>query len=83
MRYRADPDSPFRLYDCLVPCMKHHLKVPIAFQKNINWQRDISMHMNYNRDKLELRQGENADIKYQNLILKARVARLTEELKCI
>ena len=30
MRYRADPDSPFRLYDCLVPQLKEHVKVPDA-----------------------------------------------------
>ena len=41
------------------------------------------MHMSYNRDKLELRRGENIDLKNQNLFLKAKVACLMEELKCI
>ena len=29
-RYRADPDSPFRLYDCLAPALKKHVRVPEA-----------------------------------------------------
>ena len=27
-RYRADPESPFSLYDCLAPVLKQHLRVP-------------------------------------------------------
>ena len=29
-RYRADPESPFRLYDCLTPAIKAHVRVPEA-----------------------------------------------------
>lgn len=28
-RYRADPNSPFRLYDCMTPALREHTKVPI------------------------------------------------------
>ena len=27
-RYRADPDSPFKLYNCLTPCLKVDFKAP-------------------------------------------------------
>ena len=48
-RYRSDPDSPFRLYDCLAPALKQHIPVPeILLPKG--YLADHEMQMKYHRD---------------------------------
>ena len=43
-RYRADPDSPFGLYDCLAPALKQHMRVPEAMLPP-GYRQDISLLM--------------------------------------
>ena len=83
-RYRADPDSPFRLYDCLVPQLKHHVKVPDVMQSKSHIF-DIKLHMNHNQIKLNLRQlkYKQIELEQENVQLKEKVKQLREELKTV
>ena len=47
-RYRADPDSPFRLYDCLAPALKEHERVPDAMLPH-GFSTDIRLMMAYKK----------------------------------
>ena len=57
-RYRADPDSPFRLYDCLAPALKRHVRVPAALLPP-GYLVDAKLSMVYHREKLASKK-ENA-----------------------
>ena len=48
-RYRADPDSPFCLYDCLAPAMKEHVRVPEGML-SAGYATDIRLIMSYKRE---------------------------------
>ena len=78
-RYKADPDSPFRKYDCIAPSLKHHIKVPPCMQTGF-YGKDIAIHMNYNRDKLALRKLLYSELLTENKQLREHNARLQEEL---
>ena len=49
-RYRADPDSPFRLYDCMAPALKKHLRVPEALLPS-GYVQDFTLMMAYGRER--------------------------------
>ena len=53
-RYRADPESPFRLYDCLAPALKKHVRVPKEMLPP-DYAIDMRLYMIYNREKMALR----------------------------
>ena len=52
-RYWADPDSPFRLYDCLNPALKQHVRVPEALVPK-SYLVDMKLSMQIEREKIEL-----------------------------
>ena len=49
-RYRADPDSPFRLYDCLAPALKKNVRVPEVFLPE-DYKIDKVLMAKYHFDK--------------------------------
>lgn len=49
-RYKADPDSPFRLYNCLTPALKKHVRVPEALLTR-GYAKDTSLMITYQREK--------------------------------
>ena len=49
-RYRADPDSPFRLYDCLKPALKKHVRVPEALLSK-TYLPDLNLLIKYKKEK--------------------------------
>ena len=51
-RYRADPDSPFRLYDCLAPALKEHERVPDAMLPR-GYSTDIRLMMAYKKQQIQ------------------------------
>ena len=56
-RYRSDPDSPFRLYDCLAPALKEQIPVPeILLPKS--YIVDIGMQIKYYREEQALRKED-------------------------
>ena len=81
-RYRSDPDSPFRLYDCLAPALKQHIPVPeILLPKG--YIRDIEMQMKYQRDKLAKEKIDIYDALAENKVLKARIEAQDKELDIV
>ena len=71
-RYRSDPDSPFRLYDCLVPALKQHIPVPeILLPKG--YLADIGMQMKYHREKLAIEKIDIGNALAENRLLKATI----------
>lgn len=63
-RYRADPDSPFRLYDCLVPTMKKHTKIPKSFLSN-DFVQDLKLMIAYKNAQLPLKKDNIHNLKLQ------------------
>lgn len=61
-RYRADPDSPFCLYDCLVPALKKHVRVPEPLLPT-GYGNDIKLLITYNRERLALKRDNIRDLK--------------------
>ena len=53
-RYRADPESPFRLYDCLVPALKKHVYAPKVMLPP-DYVIDMKLYMSYSREKMALK----------------------------
>ena len=81
-RYRSDPDSPFRLYDCLAPALKEHIPVPeILLPKS--YLVDIGMQIKYHRDKQALEKEGLDSIKQENQQLRSTVDALTKELETV
>ena len=81
-RYRLDPDSPFRLYDCLVPALMQHMPVPeIHLPKG--YTADIQMQMQYHRDMLAKDKLDNYDALAENKVLKARIEAQDTELETV
>ena len=71
-RYRSDPDSPFRLYDCLAPALKQHIPVPeILLPKG--YLADIGMQMKYHREKLAIEKIDIGNALAENRLLKATI----------
>ena len=59
-RYRADPDSPFKLYDCMKPALKEQIRVPEVFLAK-DYLEDAGMQLLQLHDKFDL---EKEDLTY-------------------
>ena len=81
-RYRFDPDSPFRLYDCLAPALKQHIPVPEIFLPK-GYKADIQMQMKYHREKLAKEKLDMYDAMAENKLLKARIEAQDKELEIV
>ena len=81
-RYRSDPDSPFRLYDCLAPALKQHIPVPeILLPKS--YLVDIGMQMKYLREEVVIEKLDVDNFQAENKELKARVEAQKKELETV
>ena len=56
-RYRADPESPFSLYDCLAPALKKHVRIPKPMLPP-GYVVDIKLYMSYSREKMALKKED-------------------------
>ena len=56
-RYRADPDSPFGLYDCLAPTLRKHVRVPEAMLP-AGYTTDINLMLAYSRQQTQQKAEE-------------------------
>ena len=65
-----------------MPSLKHHVRAPKELLVK-DWLEDFNLSINYHRIKHETRKCEAKKLKDENLILKAKVAQLTEELKSV
>ena len=68
-RYRSDPSSPFRLYDCLGPTLKKHELIPNQLLPSTEYNKDLVMQM-------ELKRARAAVKAIDNKVLHARIIEL-------
>ena len=81
-RYRSDPDSPFRLYDCLAPALKQHIPVPEVLLPK-SYLVDIGMQMKNHREKLAIEKLDFHSVQAENKELKARIEAQKKELETV
>ena len=81
-RYRADPESPFSLYDCLAPALKKHVRIPKPMLPP-GYVVDIKLYMSYSREKMALKKEDLWLIKGQLKVANDRILIQKETLKSI
>ena len=81
-RFKTDAHTPFKLFDCLVPELKKHFRVPIAMLPK-GYDTDIKMQIQLNREKNLARTIKNKALKEEVTELRAKVEQLKIELETI
>ena len=81
-RYRSDPDSPFRLYDCLVPALKEHVRVPEALLPR-GYLTDIGLQFQCFREKQDLDKDDIQLLREQNESMKSEITALYYQLEAV
>jgi len=81
-RYKSDPASPFRLYDCLIPAMKQHQRVPVALLPK-GYDTDLRLQMDYKRAREAVKLLQTKKLQQENWQLKGKVLQLEAQIEVI
>ena len=81
-RLNADPKSPFRLFDCLIPAMRQHVRIPEAILPK-RYVTDIKLQIDLKRAKEAVKLFDTRHLNAENRILKQKVEQLQDELESV
>ena len=81
-RLSADAQSQFRLYDCLVPTLKHQLRVPKSLLPK-DYQADLKLQIDYKRAKEATKLFDTRKLNHETQILRDKVKQLEDELESV